>query len=278
MNTNQILEIAQNVAKRVGDEIKVKRDSGADFEMNFKQAKDPVTEFDIWSEKEITKTVKENFPDHVIIGEETASELKNKTGKTLKEIASENVCWIVDPIDGTSNFGNNIPLFNVSIGIYDKGQALVGIVYDPSRQEMFTAVSGEGARLNGSPISCSKKTELSKAILSSNHNRRISEDKKKVMELYEAIMTAGQSSRSLGSAALEISWVACGRLDGFFQNYIFPWDFAACTLIAKEAGCRLGHLFNPEETNYSIFREDIIVASPKIYAGIEEIVKQTYKN
>jgi myo-inositol-1(or 4)-monophosphatase len=188
-----------------------------------------VTEADKASEKLICKKILENFPDHAILGEEGHTEIDLDLPKL----------WIVDPLDGTNNFAHSVPQFSVSIAYAEYGRILCGAVYDPNREELFFAERGSGAYLNDKKIGVSPSQSLSESIVATGFYY----DRGALMEntlraIYHLFSANIQCIRRFGSAALDLSWVACGRFDAYYEYQLSPWDFAAGTLILEEAGGR----------------------------------------
>lgn len=231
-------EIVLQVGQRVSTELKASNHA----QFTRKGPTDLVTEIDLWAEQQVLKFVQERFPDHLVLGEETSGELCSKTGRTLEQLAARGVCWFVDPIDGTTNFTSRIPFVSVSVGVLVDGVRSVGVVYDAARGEVFSAVRGTGARMNGMPIAVSKKSELIDAVLATDfpHELLHQRDGKSVVPSW---MGKVRAVRCYGSAALEGCWVACGRLDIYYNSGLKPWDVAAASLIIEEAG---GKIFCPE--------------------------------
>ena len=190
-----------------------------------KGAIDLVTIADTESEKTIIETIRSRFPDHSILAEESGL---SKGKATLQ--------WIIDPLDGTTNFAHHLGLFSVSIAFAVDGNIEVGIVLNPVTGELFTAVRGEGAELNGRPIAVSDSRTVSESLLVTGFPYNIRDALERVMTRFANCVSASQGVRRLGSAALDLCYVACGRFDGFWEENLKPWDTAAGTLIANEAG------------------------------------------
>jgi myo-inositol-1(or 4)-monophosphatase len=196
------------------------------FEISSKStANDLVTEADKKAEAAILAVIRDEYPDHYILSEETG------------EIMSDsNIKWIIDPIDGTVNFAHNIPLCCVSIGVEQDGEMILGAVYNPIINEFFFAQKGFGATLNDQKISVSKKTDMSKACLVTGFPYNWEDMPNDPMQVFERFVKQGQPVRRLGSAAIDLCWVAAGRFDGFWEHNLNAWDSAAGSLIVTEAG------------------------------------------
>jgi len=186
---------------------------------------DLVTEADRASEKLIVERLRARWPEHGVVGEEGT-----RTG------AGAEYRWYVDPLDGTTNFAHGFPVFCVSIAlVYKDEELIVGVLYDPTRDEMFSAERGEGATLNGKPIHVSKTTRLAESLLGTgfpSHKRHLNPN----IHFYHQITLRSHGVRRAGSAALDLANVACGRYDGFWEFNLNPWDTAAGVLLVREAG------------------------------------------
>jgi len=190
-----------------------------------KSAIDLVTEADTRSERAIVETIRSRFPDHSILGEETGLQ------------AGKSDCrWIVDPLDGTTNFAHQLGLFSISIAFALNGQVVIGIVLAPLADELFVATAGEGAALNGRPIRVSHSKRVSESLLVTGFPYRLEAAVGPMLRRFSNCLYAAQGIRRLGSAAIDLCYVACGRLDAFWEQDLSPWDTAAGMLIAKEAG------------------------------------------
>ncbi|HXG53367.1 MAG TPA: inositol monophosphatase family protein [candidate division Zixibacteria bacterium] len=197
--------------------------------IDYKGAIDLVTAADRESERCIVAALRERFPDHAILAEEES----NVTG------SGSGYRWIVDPLDGTTNFAHGYPHFCVSIALEHESELIVGLVYDPLRRECFRAAKGHGATLNGSTIRISSTPELDKSLLATGFPYDRREHPDFYLAYFKAFMVRSQGVRRDGSAALDLCYVACGRLDGFWEMKLQPWDTAAGSLIVTEAGGRI---------------------------------------
>lgn len=189
---------------------------------------DLVTTADIESERTILETIREKFPNHTILAEESG------------ESRGDAPCrWIIDPLDGTTNFSHNLGIYSVSIAYAEKDQVVMGIVFNPGNGELFTALRGQGAQLNDRPIRVSDATDLTDSLLVTGFPYNIRDGADLLIQRFTKFLLAAQGIRRLGSAALDLCYVACGRFDGFWENHLKPWDTAAGALIAQEAGGRV---------------------------------------
>ena len=211
----------------------------------------PVTEADHASEKAIFSTIKEKFPDHYILSEEA--------GKIVQDSAYK---WIIDPIDGTINFAHGIPLNCVSIGIEHEGEMVMGCVYNPHMNELFFAEKGKGATLNDKPIRVSVETEAIKACLVTGFPYTYLDMANGPLEIFERFIRKGVPVRRLGSAAIDLCWVAAGRFDGFYEHKLEAWDSAAGFLMVEEAG---GRVTDFKGNKYSPYQHRILATNGKIH-------------
>lgn len=195
-------------------------------EVTAKGVNDYVTNVDKEAEAAITYQIRKSYPDHTIIGEET--------GENKGE--NSDYVWIVDPLDGTNNFVKGIPHFAVSIAVQYKGKTEVAVVYDPIRDELFSAVRGKGAKFNDFRMRVSKQNDLSNAIIATGFPFKAKQHTETYMKIFTEIFTQCADIRRAGSAALDLAYVAAGRVDGFFEIGLKPWDIAAGDLIVREAG------------------------------------------
>lgn len=199
-----------------------------------KGAIDIVTEADIESEKVIIETIREKFPNHTILAEESGL----AEGSGLSKEGAE--CkWIIDPLDGTTNFAHQLGLFSVSIAFMMDDDIKVGVVLNPETGELFTAIKGQGAMLNGHPIKVSDSKRVAQSLLVTGFPYNFKEILDPLITRFKNCLEASMGVRRLGSAALDLCFVACGRFDGFWEQNLKPWDTAAGLLIAKEAGAKV---------------------------------------
>lgn len=207
-------------------------------EIDYKGAINLVTSVDRQSERRIVEILQRNFPTHSILAEEET----NLVG------VDRDYCWIIDPLDGTTNFAHGYPQFCVSIALEREGQVILAMVYDPLRQECFRAVKGRGATLDAIPIRTSSVRELDKALLATGFPYDHRENADYYLAFFKGFTTRCQGIRRAGAAALDLCYLACGRIDGFWELKLRPWDTAAAGLIVEEAGGKLtdfsGHPFS----------------------------------
>jgi myo-inositol-1(or 4)-monophosphatase len=211
---------------------------------------DLVTQVDKENEATIRKLVLEKFPEHSFLGEEFGAE----PGKQAVDV----VRWIIDPIDGTVNYAHGMPIWCVSIGVEVSGVVECGVIYNPNLQELFTVQRGVGAWLNGKPIKVSTQVNPRQALYVTGFPYNVDENPDRVIEQFVSFLSRGFLVRRLGSAALDLAYVACGRFDGFWEAGLSPWDSAAGQLMVREAGGRVTHY---DGADYDIYRKSIIASN-----------------
>ena len=221
-----MLNIAVRAARKAGNLIAKNYETPDAVEASQKGSNDFVTNVDRDAERLIIEVIRKSYPQHTIIGEESG------------ELAAEDqdVQWIIDPLDGTTNFIKRLPHFAVSIAVRIKGRTEVAVVYDPMRNELFSAVRGQGAQLNGYRLRGSNARDLDGTILATGFPFKQKQHAATYMKLVSKLFTQCADFRRTGSAALDLCYVAAGRVDGYFEIGLKPWDFAGGELIAREAG------------------------------------------
>ncbi len=224
-----------------------------------KGAIDLVTQADLASEKQIVATINEVFPGHGILAEESGAARGN--GHDL---------WIIDPLDGTTNFAHRLPIFAVSIAYFRDDAPLVGIVFNPANGELFTAVHGEGAHLNGAPIGVSVTERVGDSLLVTGFPYTIRDTPPdKPVARFTRCLKAAQGVRRLGSAALDLCYVACGRFEGFWEENLKPWDTAAGMLIVQEAG---GKVTDYKDRRFHIDDMQILATNARIHREMVQLL------
>ncbi len=265
MEIKRVREVAESAARFVGERIKEAVFTPASVVVKQKGVRDLVTEIDLWAEEEIKRFVRDTFPDHLVFGEESGQAMENATGKTWCELINENICWIVDPLDGTTNFVNRIPHVAVSIGVLAGGERVFGLVFDICRDELFTAVRGHGAFLNGRIIKAAGKKELIDAVCATGLPSDMGEPWLRHQNVFDAFVRNCHKVRIYGSAALDLCWTACGRLDAFFEYGLKPWDVAGGSVIVEEAGGNIAAFAAPETGHFSLFGRSFLAAAPALF-------------
>jgi myo-inositol-1(or 4)-monophosphatase len=222
---SDILPIAESIARRAG--AGVLEGFGRKGRVKQKGAIDLVTEFDQRSEELIISALQKEFPDHAILAEESGHHAKAGEYR-----------WIVDPIDGTTNFAHSFPLFAISMALARGNVPVAGVVYDPLHDEMFAAEQGQGATLNGRPMHVSSQANLGQSLLATGFAYDIRTNPRNNLAQFGQFQFRTQGVRRLGSAALDCAWTAAGRVDGYWEFGVKPWDIAAGALLVREAGGR----------------------------------------
>ena len=223
-SVHPLLTIAIRAAREAGKVIVREMDRVDALDVTTKGLNDYVSEVDRRAERAIIATVRRSYPDHAILGEETGAD------------GVDDHVWVIDPLDGTTNYLHGFPVFSVSIAIKYRGKVEHGVVYDPLRNELFTATRGRGAQLNNHRVRVSRRTGLEGALLGTGFPFRDLKDLDAYLAIFRELLTKTAGIRRPGSAALDLAYVACGRLDGFWEYGLKEWDMAAGTLLIQEAG------------------------------------------
>ncbi len=220
-----------------------------------------VTEIDKQSEAMIIKKIHQHFPTHAILGEESGA----------NDLSSE-FRWIIDPLDGTTNYTHGLPIFCVTIGIEHHGEIIAGVVYDPNADELFSAERGKGSYLNNKRIKVSSHQRLIESLLVTGFPYNVKENPGNVVQHFENFLPLAQGVRRLGSAALDLSYVACGRLDGYWEVYLNPWDKAAGILLVQEAGGKVT-TFDGDGKNV-IYNPNTLATNGLLHDAMIDILKK----
>ncbi|WP_028116709.1 inositol-1-monophosphatase [Ferrimonas senticii] len=250
-----MLNIAIRAARNAGNVITRAYEDFDKVEAEQKGLNDFVTNVDRDAESAIIHAIRKAYPDHTVIGEEGGTDI----GK------DSDYQWIIDPLDGTSNFVKRIPHFAVSIALQVKGKLEVAVIYDPMRNELFSAVRGQGAQLNSQRIRVGAKREITGTLLGTGFPFKARQHTDSYMAIFGELFTEVADMRRAGSAALDLAYVACDRLDGFFEIGLKPWDFAAGELIVREAG---GIVTDFNGGHGHMTTGNIVAGAPRVTAGI----------
>jgi myo-inositol-1(or 4)-monophosphatase len=216
-------ETAVQAARKAGFVLKTRL--GKKRKVGYKGVVNLVTEMDILAEKIIVSEIRKHFPDHSILAEERTATCQESDYR-----------WVIDPLDGTTNYAHGFPIFCVSIALTKNNEPILGVVYDPTRDELFVAEKSKGARLNGRRLYVSSESDLSRSLLATGFPYDIRETRINNFDHFHNFAIRAQAVRRAGSAALDLCYVAAGRFDGFWEMKLAPWDLAAGSLMVSEAG------------------------------------------
>lgn len=253
----EYLDFAIDVAREAGGVLKHYMNREKHVEL--KGRANLVTVADKESEALIIRRIRERYPDHAILAEESGA----SAGGAAK--------WIIDPLDGTTNFAHQYPFFCVSIGFEQDGRIMCGAVYDPWRDEMFSGARGSGSFVNGRPISVSGAERLSDALIMTGFPYGVREKMDTAISQFRAFLFESQGVRRGGSAALDLCYIAHGRVDGFWEMDLHPWDTAAGVVILEEAG---GRVTNFDGGPFSVYGKQIIASNGLIHDEMAAVLRQ----
>jgi len=250
-------QVAILAAKKAG--LLLKRTLGQKRQVKYKGAVNLVTEMDLLSEKVIVSEIRKRYPDHSLLAEEKTSLQENSPFR-----------WIIDPLDGTTNYAHGFPVFSVSIALEKAGEVLLGVVYDPTRDELFVGKKGKGARLNGRKVHVSSTPKLSESLLATGFPYDLRENPADNFDHFRNFALRVHAVRRVGSAALDLCYVAAGRFDGFWEMRLGPWDLAAGGLMLREAGGKItDFLGNP----VGLDGKHVVASNGKIHREMLKVLK-----
>jgi myo-inositol-1(or 4)-monophosphatase len=232
---------------------------GRIFQIDKKGTIDLVTEVDVAVERMFRALIAERFPDHQVLAEEMGGAAAVPPGP----------CWVFDPIDGTTNYAHGVPIFCASLALEIDGVAEVAAVYDPNRQELFTAERGGGAFLNGVPLHVSAAERLVDALLVTGFPYDVHARVEEVVGLFGAFVGQARAVRRLGSAAIDLCWVAAGRMDGFWEADLKPWDVAGGALVVAEAG---GRVTGSDGSPFTSRGGHVLASNGHLHAAMLEVI------
>lgn len=257
----QTLKFITQLIRSVGD--KIARKSSQRKRISFKGEVDLVTQFDRQAQNLIVGALRKKYPQHGILSEE---DVNTDTGNPIR--------WIVDPLDGTTNFAHGLPVWAISIGLEVEGDILLGAVYDPTRREMFSAIRQRGAYLNNKKIHVSKTKKLEYSLLVTGFPYDIRRSKQNNLRQFSDFAVRAQAVRRLGSAALDLCYTACGRFDGYWELKLSPWDQAAGSLILREAGGRVTDFTGGE---FDIYGDEVLGTNGFIHRPMMQVLNRTLR-
>ncbi len=255
----QITALVEEIAREAGALLRER--FGQRHRVDFKGAVDPVTGADRAAEAWIVHRLREAFPDHHLLAEEEGGDPWNGPGPL----------WIIDPLDGTNNFAHNFPHFALSIALVVEGRSVVGVIYDPLRDECFTAWRGGGTRLNGREVRVSRVRKLRNAFLATGfpYDRRTAPDNN--TRRLDHFLRRSQGVRRAGAATLDLAYVACGRFDGYWEPRLKPWDVAAGLLLVEEAGGRVSDFTGGPAP---LSGESVVASNGLIHAAMLRVIRE----
>jgi myo-inositol-1(or 4)-monophosphatase len=258
-----LLNIAVSAARQAGEIIIRHMEQVEHLKITAKNNNDFFSEVDIKAEQAIISAIHKAYPEHGILAEESG--FQEGDGETV---------WIIDPLDGTANYLHGFPFFSVSIAVKIKNRIEHGVIYDPLRHECFAASRGRGARLNDRRLRVSKQTQLSASLLGTGFSVRDGALNQKYLPTFEALITKCAGMRRTGSAALDLAYVASGRLDGFWQFGLRPWDIAAGALLIREAGGLISDMQGGDD-----FMKDgnVVAGTPKVFKSLLQTISPALK-
>lgn len=256
-----MLAVAIEAAKKAGMFLKSNLGKVRDIQLKEGQERNLVTEVDKQSEHIIIETIRRHHPQHRILAEEGGKGSDQDSPFT----------WIVDPLDGTTNFTHGLPVFCVSIGLEHNDELYAGVIYDPNLDELFTAEKGKGAYLNGKRIAVSKTSSLKRSLLVTGFPYNIAENPNHAVERFVNFLMHAQAVRRMGSAAIDLAYVAAGRFDGFWEVALNPWDMAAGALLVREAG---GTLSDFSGNAFNVYRKEICASNGYVHNEMLEVLKR----
>ena len=260
VSNHPLLNIAVRAARQAGDVIARNVDRFDVFTVTEKATNDFVTEIDRAAERRIIDTIQRSYPDHAFLAEESGSQ-----GHSDFE-------WIIDPLDGTTNFVHGFPHVAVSIAVRHRGRTEHAVVFDPLRQELFTASRGSGAQLDNRRIRVATRHNLKGALLGSGFPFRELDRLESYVEALKTLIAGAAQLRRSGSAALDLAYVAAGRLDGFWEFGLSPWDIAAGALLVQEAG---GIVAEPNGGDGYIGSGNVAAANPRVLRAMLRVIAQS---
>ncbi|WP_123043403.1 inositol monophosphatase family protein [Cohnella candidum] len=257
--------VAINCAAKAGEWIKSKSGNFSQLDTKYSQH-DLVTEVDKGCERLIRNLIATHFPHHAFLGEEGVEPGPEASAKALEQASGAEYLWIVDPIDGTTNYVHGFPFYSVSIALAHRGQVIVGVIYDPVRDELFLAERGKGAYVHGRLMQVSKETSLSQSLVATGFPADHLQALPANMAGIQAMAPKVRNLRVAGSAALQLAYVAAGRLSGFWEIGLSAWDIAAGSLLVEESG---GRITDTQGEPYHLGVRNVAASNGKIH---EELI------
>jgi myo-inositol-1(or 4)-monophosphatase len=261
--TSVFLQTATDIVLRAGEIQAARQMSG--FRVDKKGLTDLVTEVDLECERLCRAVLAEHYPEHDILAEEMGGGLTGQAPSRYR--------WIFDPLDGTTNYAHGLPIYCSSLGLEVDGMVVVAAVYEPSRQELFTAERGEGAWMNGQRLQVSSETSLIDSLLVTGFPYDVRLRHEDLLGIFAAFLTEARAVRRLGSAAVDLCYVASGRFDGFWEQHLKPWDVAAGSLIVTEAGGRMSRL---DGSPFSVAAGSLLASNGGLHDAMVRVIADFY--
>jgi len=256
-----MIQVAIEAAKEAGKFLKYNTGKVKNIEIKKGEERNLVSDLDKASEAKIIEHIRRHYPNHAILAEESGA---SETAAEYK--------WVIDPLDGTTNYLHGVPIYCVTIALEHKGELVAGVIYDPNLDELFTVERGSGAYLNGKRISVSPSSTLIASLLVTGFPYDISVNPDHAIDHFVHFLTKGGGIRRLGSAALDLAYIASGRFDGFWEVNLNPWDMAAGVLLVEEAGGRVTN-FPGKPTN--IYTKQVLATNGRIHEQMVSVLSQS---
>jgi len=258
----RMIQIAIDAAREAGKFLKYSVGKMKMVETKKGEERNLVSDIDRGSERKIIEMIRRHYPTHAILAEESGASASEADYR-----------WIIDPLDGTTNFLHGVPVFSVTIALEHKGKLVAGVTYDPNLEELFTAEKGSGAFLNGKRLRVSSTDQLINSLLITGFPYNIAKNPDHAVEHFVHFLMEGQGIRRLGSAALDLAYVAAGRYDGFWEVNLNPWDMAAGVLLIREAG---GHATDFSGGPSSVYKKQVLATNGVIHNAMIDVLKKAY--
>ncbi|MBM3427707.1 MAG: inositol monophosphatase [Bacteroidetes bacterium] len=257
-NLQSISQQTEKLIRETGDWMKTQRVNAEEIEI--KTTNNLVSFVDKESERRLVEGLKNIFPEAGFIAEEGTGEKADEWN------------WVIDPLDGTTNFLHDVPIWCISVALCQKNSAVIGIIFDPNKNEMFTAYQGGGSFLNGNRIQVSHRNNLTDSLLVTGFPYDDFGREEQYIALFRSLMKKTRGIRRLGSAALDLAWVACGRFEAFYEYGLNPWDVAAGAILVHEAGGKVSGFYHGDP----IFEEDIIASNGLIHENLQSLTQHHF--
>ena len=255
-----MIQLAIEAALEAGKFLKESVGKVLEVERKFGQETNLVTQIDKKAEEIIINKIRKKYPDHDFLAEESGSHNKQSEYR-----------WVIDPLDGTLNFTHGVPLFSVSIAVELRGEVIAGVVYEPNLDELFTAEKGKGAFLNKKPIHVSRVDTMIESMMVTGFPYTIRDNPENAVQHFVNLLMKAQGIRRLGSAAVDLCYVACGRFEGFWEVALNPWDMAAGVLLVQEAGGRFTDFHGKPS---SIYTKQVLATNGLVHDKVVEILEE----